>query len=301
MKKIIVIFLCLLLTGCLNTNEDQIETISDDEFGASSLGLKYEFSNDKQTIHYLNDEKQKYSPTISVTNHLSVEKTFRLFFFLNYKQTSVEKDGDIISSIDLKLKPNERKEFYVNVPNISTGKHDFMVASLRSPDYSLDQDKTIVEDQFFLYRRALIVKGDSHIEPNINFKRLISKSTNLQYNGPFITKKDMLTTSFDNIINILRDPKHLIANIEIKNDKQNKFSLIFLTNKGQIFPLEETYFEATHIGQVIVPFQLNPKEVENNNLFILSTTNPYEEDLQPGVPLSTHSSNFISVKIVQGK
>ena len=252
MKKLfltLILLFSISINGC--TSHKPIDIIKDDELGGTGLGLWFNQSDKHQFIHNI-DKNQAYNPKITVINNLSNEQRYRVFFILDYKQTNVITDGESFSYIDVSLKSNERKEFEVQLKPMDVGLHDFMVITVRSPNYYLDEKKYIGEDQFFMYRKVNLLVGNSKDAPPIKYKLLKSKLTNLQMVQPLVTQSSTLT-DFHQLSNILNTTSDLYGHY-ISRFAQN-FATILLSTEGQI-PLDNTFYKMSQPGQVDFPLKI---------------------------------------------
>ncbi|MBD2869287.1 hypothetical protein [Paenibacillus arenilitoris] len=294
MKKVFLIHILFIFAiNMIGCSEKYDYTIKPTEYGGTSLGLWHENSDRYQQIHTIKKEGIYY-PKITLINHLSTKQKYRLFFFLDYKQINVKKNGEDLSYIDIILNQNEKEVFNINIPELNEGLHDFLVISIRSPEYHLDNDKMIPEDQFFMYRRAALLVGDSSIVPKVSYTKIKTKPTDLQYIQPLLTNA-MPLIDFKQIISILESKTRDIninININMMNES-NEVSIIVLNSNGQLFK-DDPLFYTMPSGQATIPIELNDEHlIKDSNLYVISVNNPYKLTT---IENSVHSSNLITIK-----
>lgn len=289
----VIIFLVILLGFIFgfNISKDSPE-IKPNEFGGTSLGLSYINAEGNQTIHKIN--KEPYTPQITVINHLSSKQKYRLFFFLDYNQINVSKDGKTMSSIDVTLKKNEQSIFNVHVDNkIKEGRHDFIVVLLRQPDFYLKENRYIPEDQFFMYRRVALFSGDteyaaSHIPFKIDYSTLPVIPTDNQFVQPIITTIETLDIG-KNFISFVKKNSLIYINI-INSEPGKKLAVVALTNRGQI-PLKKNFLQVDKTGLLRYPLNVNDIQAPTN-FYTITVEDPFISLTDEGV----HSSHIVTFR-----
>lgn len=297
MKKVLLlIILVITLAACSSKTASSI--INDDEFGGSSFGLVWSNSNENQTIYSIKPD-ESFSPRITVINDLPTKKTFRVFFFIDFKQSKFITDNKDYEYIDLILEPGVRKDFTIIFPNIPKGKHDFLATLIRSPDFTLKEAKFIPEAQYFNYRRSILVVGDDEksSSTDVKYTKLEASESVFQSSSPIITLDRSIKSAISEAITLLtKIPSNLIVNYNVKKIENQKFAVILLSNSGQI-QTENTYFELNSIGKASFSIKTNgyPKKLPFN-LFAITVSQPFS-DASPETITSTsvNASNFISI------
>ncbi|MFD0698469.1 hypothetical protein ACFQZT_30805 [Paenibacillus sp. GCM10027628] len=297
MKKILLlIVLSISLAACSTKTASSI--INDNEFGGSSFGVAWSNSNENQTIHSIKPN-ENYSPRVTVINHLPTRQTFRVFFFVDFKQTPFIADSKNYEHIDLTLEPDERKDFTISLPNIPNGKHDFLATLIRSPDYILKEAKVIPETQYFSYRRCILVVGnDGKSTPTeVKYSKLEASDPVWQSNSPFITLDSSMKSISEAATLLTKLPSNLIINYNVSKKENQKFAVILLSNIGQI-QTENSFYELNALGKASFQIKTNgyPKKFPFN-LYAITVSQPFSDSSPETLTISSvHSSNFISIK-----
>lgn len=95
-----------------------------EEHSSEKGGISLRYYDDKNThtpknlTHIINDTKT-YTPKIEIGNNYSTKSSYRLFFYLDYKQTTVKFQNKDNYYVDLTLNPFETQTIQIELPDLS--------------------------------------------------------------------------------------------------------------------------------------------------------------------------------------
>ncbi|MBT2281939.1 hypothetical protein J7E51_29255 [Priestia megaterium] len=309
MKKLLLfLFFAILTIGCSmipkdeeskgTNNKKAIETSSKPEVRQMILTSSDETAkSDQHRLYMLN--KTSFTPHIEVDNDFPWQNTYRLFFFVDYKQVNVTKSGKVQPYVEVDLEARKRIKFDdISINNLEEGRHDFLLFLVRNPNKPLKKDEFIPTEALHLSRRStLIVKKD--IPPQPNFSKLENKIPNSDDSKsiPFISYKP--TESLREALGVIDKSKSNKVWINFPTPLINKnYALIALLNNKQI-KLKTPFITSNTNGTTSLPLPVQSFK-HNDNLIIGVIERPFEkgEDnkgslLEPWIPTYT---NKITIK-----
>lgn len=129
-----------------------------------------------------------FSPTINVENNMSSSNTYRIVFFLDYKQIHVEYRKHLMPLLDINTRGMESKSITVSVSNLKPGAHDLLCVLALNPQTSANG---IAQPQAFqLVRRVtLLVNGNDRT--NTSFFKIQNGNapSEVPIDQPYITSE----------------------------------------------------------------------------------------------------------------
>lgn len=307
-KLLLLLFFAILTIGCSMISKDEeskvtnskkaIEANSKPEVRQMILTSSDETSqSDQHRLYILNNTS--FTPHIEVDNDFPWQNTYRLFFFIDYKQVNVTKSGKVQPYIEVDLQARKKIKFDdISINNLKEGRHDFLLFLVRNPNKPLKKDEFIPTEALHLSRRStLIVKKD--IPPQLHFSKLENKipNSNDSKSIPFISYQP--TESLREALGVIDKSKSNEVWLNFPTPVINKnYALIALLNDRQI-KLEIPFITSNTNGTTSVPLPVQGFK-HNDNLIIGVIERPFEkgEDnkgslLEPWTPTYT---NKITIK-----
>ncbi|HLU20984.1 MAG TPA: hypothetical protein VKZ77_00710 [Bacillaceae bacterium] len=271
----IILPLCLLVCWSLyysfyngHNNKEKIGLSTEEE----NYGMSLKFWDDTHSLtpyqltHIIQSE-EKYKPNIEITNNYPESNKYRIFFFMDYQQISVEINKKKVLYLDVDLNPFEKESMMFTLPNITEGRHDFVIVVAKNYNNPLKVDETTYSN--YLIRRTTIIKGKD-ADPNIKFTTW--KNLNKIQSEPktlFISQKP--TSDISDISNISKPNFWL----NIPTDQEN-FAMIGILD-GQQIDISHNFIEnGEFTGYLNIPISIQKTKKQRQNLFIATFNNPFQ-------------------------
>lgn len=280
---IISVFFITLLIGCSSYDktsksiDTNIKTKKSQRkiFVSTSLGVHDNQSYDSTNNWFKLETKDVFSPNISLGNDYPVSNKYRLFFFLDYEQVSVEYNGEDKRYIDIKLEPNSKEDLKVKIKNIADGQHDFMVLTIREPREYVDQSRFIPGNEIYHYRRTRLVVGEN-IGKDITYSKVSTEAGNFQ--GTLVMTRNK-QDSLENALTIIKPNQLETSWIKVPVNENSKLALIGIADTEQI-SLKQPYMQVEGQGILNIPLRelndINPL-INSKNLTYIAIASPYSE------------------------
>lgn len=274
MKRIpILILIIVYLTSCSLQEEkakQPIEEINNNQV-SSTLGLFDESATSQLNIKHKINSNQKFTPRITIHNRNSYEDNYRLLVLLDYKQVDFKYKNKIINYIDIKTKPNEKRELNISIENLEPGLHDLLLICISKPKESLTQKVFVPPGHTYLYKRTSLI-----VDNKENSSREI-KATNVNANKgelipPILTEKprNILKGKVVTLLEKGEIPSHLWLNFYA--EKEKNYHLLFFMDTKQI-EIPKMIYSTKNDGVLNIPIDVS--RFGTGNLTIVLVENPY--------------------------
>lgn len=249
---IFISLLSILVNGCSNTNEKTNATINNQKETISVstiLGIHNDELYDSKNNWFKIDNNTAFSPYITLGNDFPHDNTYRLFFFLDYKQISIEYNNQSKNFLELKMQERSEENIKINIKNLPEGNHDFMVVSMRNSNNYINKNDFIPGEEVYLYQRKKIIVGKNK-EQQINFSKLNVDNTDLD--GSLIITKNLDDKYQDQVNTITKEelPKSWLR-IPVEKDNSH-LAIIAIAGEKQL-KIKHPYIEVNGKGTVSIP------------------------------------------------
>jgi len=300
LKLPLFLIVSILLVSCnketnTNTNADNNHGF-DPIFEQGGIATYYDKIGLKETpILQKINHNEDYIVDFEIENLFTFDNKFKVFFFVNYKQTKIIINGKEHDFIDYGvIKSNESKGLQIDIPNLSEGRNEILVLTVRNPDKTLKKKEFVMGDFIHFTKRFIVVSGNEKQENNqkITHKLRAIKDTNNPIKFPYLTSDiDPTEITLESSTNPFKGKINFI-----NNEKGSEYALIVLKNNKQI-SLDNSFFKVESTGRVEIPIDLN-LDNKANNIIITVVPNPFtkpnigEQELND---LTTESANKITM------
>ncbi|MGN7942162.1 hypothetical protein [Virgibacillus sp. 6R] len=298
MKKrlyiLLILFFTIIMVGCNKdaTVKEVSSKVKKDVSIGTTLGL-----NDETAVSQLNEtfhikKGNEFNPSINLHNRDTKSNSFRLYFMLDYNESTIIYNNKELTFIDIKLDPFEEKTIDIELEDLSNGLHDFIVLSVRNPDKLLLEKKFFPPGHFNLAKRTTLIVGGSDSPPKVDYINYKAFDSSEEMPAILTTKPSKSLENEGITILPYNSNSELWLNFNSTNVK--KYA-IFAYLGDEYLPIKNRFVEVDNKGIINIPLDI--KLVKNKNLVIGVVENPFEKQTdETRIPWFVQTLNRVSVK-----
>jgi hypothetical protein len=277
----LIIIVAIFTNGCSqNTTKETPNSkplLSDKKeqtYVSTVLGIHNDKFYDSKKDLFKIKKNSKFSPEIKLGNNYPHSNQYRLLFFVDYKQISIEYNKQQKKFLDVTMKMNSEKKLKVTLKDLTEGQHDFMVLSIGNPNSHVNKTQFIPGEEVYLNNTRRIIVGNGILkEPN--FTKLDSKN-DVPQASLFITENK--EGVYERQYKVLRkkDLQNFWLHIPVEKSK-SRLVLIAIAGTNQL-NIKTPYIEIENKGTASIPL----KDIQNihalntpENLTILAIKDAY--------------------------